>query len=336
MKNKLEPSTGSIVLYKDPKGELQLDVRLEKETVWLSQTQMAQLFQKDVRTISEHIHNVYFEGELKEGLTLRKFRIVRSEGGRKVQRTIEYYSLDVIISVGYRVKSLQGTQFRIWATKTLKDYLLQGYVVNQKRLLEQKEKFLELQRAVKFLTEKSNKLLLEDQTRELLLIINAYTNSLSLLFQYDEGKIKPFQKQKPTFVLTYDYAKDVIESIKKELQDKREVGLFFGQESGDKFKSAVSAIYQTFDGRDLYKTVEEKAANILYLTIKDHPFTDGNKRIASLLFIYFLDKNNYLWRRDYERKIADSTLVVLALLIAESEPNEKEVMVNLITNLLRD
>ena len=244
------------------------------------------------------------------------------------------YNLDIIISVGYRVKSLRGTQFRIWATKTLKDHLVKGYTINEKRLLQSQNQLKELQGAITFLQEKSKNELLTGQEHEILSLLANYSKTLTLLEQYDKEKISLVNKTKAKFTLKYDDAIAIIEKIKKELIAKKEASKLFGQESEEKFKAILGNIYQTFGGQELYPSLEEKAAHLLYFTIKDHPFVDGNKRIASFLFIYFLDKNNYLYRANGEKKINDNNLITLALLIAISPPDEKEKLIKIITNLL--
>ncbi len=327
-------SKGEIIIYQTPQKEVKLEVRLEKETVWLTQKQMALLFDKGIPTINEHIKNVYKEGELDRNSTIRNFRIVQTEGGRQVERDTEFYNLDVIISVGYRVKSHRGTQFRIWATKTLKEHLIKGYTINEKRLLEAREKFKELQTAITFLQEKSQKELLSGQATEILNLLSSYAKTLTLLEEYDKGKLKTIKGEKAKFVLQYEECQRVIKEIKKELIAKKEVSNLFGNETGKEFEGIIKNLYQFFSGKELYKTIEEKAAHLLYFTIKDHYFTDGNKRIASFLFVYFLDKNNYLYRKNGERKINDNTLVALALLIAESNPKEKDTLIKIIINLI--
>jgi len=324
---------GEVILYRAKDGRMVLDVRLQQETVWLNQKQMSTLFDKDVRTVNEHIQNIFKEKELPAKSVIRKFRITAADG--KVYAT-NFYNLDVIISVGYRVKSKRGTQFRIWATKVLKDYLIRGFALNQKRLAENQDKFKELQRTIAFIKNKSAQIELQGQTQELLSIIHQYARSLSLFYQYDKGTLAIRKGRKPHFVLRYEASKGFIGQIKAELTQKGEANNLFGQETGHKFESIIGTIYQTFDKNDLYPSIEEKAANLLYLIIKDHPFVDGNKRIASLLFLYFLDKNDYLWKDTSERKITDNTMVALALLIANSEPREKAIMIKIITNLLRD
>ena len=324
---------GEIVIYKSKEGP-KLKVRLEDETVWLTQKQMALLFDKGVSTINEHIRNIYKEGELKEESTIRKFRIVQNEGGRRVERDIDFYNLDVIISVGYRVKSLQGTQFRIWATKTLKEHLVKGYTINEKRLLQAHNQLQELQGAILFLQEKSKHKLLAGQEQEILNLLANYSKTLTLLEEYDREKLSLVKKTKGKFVLKYENAIKVIQEIKKELIAKREASDLFGQENGEKFQAILGSLYQTFGKKELYPSLEEKAAHLLYFIIKDHPFVDGNKRIASFLFIYFLDKNDFLYRETGEKKINDNALTALALLIAVSNPKEKDKLIKIITNLL--
>ena len=324
---------GEIVIYKSKDGP-KLEVRLDKETVWLTQKQMALLFDKEISTINEHIKNIYKEGELDEKSTIRKFRIVQNEGGRRVKRDIEFYNLDVIISVGYRVKSLRGTQFRIWATKTLKDHLVKGYTINEKRLLQAENHVQELQSTILFLQEKSKHKLLAGQEQEILNLLANYSKTLTLLEQYDKEKLSLIKKTKSQFVLKYEDAINVISKIKKDLVTKNEASDLFGQENSDRFKGILGSIYQTFGKKELYPSLEEKAAHLLYFIIKDHPFVDGNKRIASFLFVYFLDKNNFLYRKTGEKKINDNALTALALLIAISDPMEKDKLIKIITNLV--
>jgi death-on-curing family protein len=324
---------GEIVIYKSKEGP-KLKVRLEEETVWLTQKQMALLFDKGIPTINEHIKNIYKEGELKKESTIRKFRIVQNEGGRRVERDIDFYNLDVIISVGYRVKSLRGTQFRIWATKTLKEHLVKGYTINEKRLLQARDQLQELQGAISFLQEKSRHQLLAGQEQEIFNLLANYSKTFSILEQYDKEKLSIIKKTKCRFFLKYEDAINVIGKIKKELISKNEASHLFGQENGDKFKGILGAIYQTFGKKELYSSLEEKAAHLLYFIIKDHPFVDGNKRIASFLFVYFLEKNNFLYRNTGEKKINDNALTALALLIAVSNPKEKDKLIKIITNLL--
>ncbi len=333
MKKEKIVSKGEIVIYKAREKHIKLEVKLEKETVWLTQKQMAVLFDKNVRTINEHIQNIFREGELRQKSVIRKFRITASDG--KTYDT-SFYSLDAIISVGYRIKSQRGTQFRIWATMVLRDYLIKGHVLNQKRLVaENMKRFKDLQETVNFIKSKSRHLELAGHAHKLLDIVTEYTNALTILYQYDITSIKTSGKKKSVFAVTYGEVKNVVGEIKERLIKKEEATDLFGQESGHKFRSIIGNLYQTFDKKELYPSVEEKAAHLLYFTIKDHPFNDGNKRIASILFIYYLDKNGYLLKNNGEKKINDNTIVALSLLIATSDPSEKDVMIKIITNLLK-
>jgi death-on-curing family protein len=322
---------GEIIIYQTPKKEIELDVYLEEETVWLTQKQMAVLFDKGIPTINEHIKNIFRESELKENSVIRKSRITAADG--KMYET-QFYNLDVIISVGYRVKSHRGTQFRIWATKTLKDHLIKGYTINQRRLLEIKDKFQELQMSIAFLHKKADEKQIKGQEKEILNLLSSYAKTLTLLEEYDNGKLKKIKGKKAKFVLKYEECQRIIREIKTELITKKEASELFGQESDEKLKGILGNIYQTFDGKELYYSLEEKSAHLLYFVIKDHPFIDGNKRIASFLFVYFLDKNNYLYRASGEKKINDNALTALTLLIAVSDPKEKDKLVKIITNLL--
>jgi len=323
---------GKIVIYKSKDGP-KLEVRLEEETVWLTQKQMALLFDKGISTINEHIKNIFKEGELRENSVIRNFRITAADG--KTYET-NFYNLDVIISVGYRVKSLRGTQFRIWATKTLKEHLVKGYTINEKRLLQDRNRLQELQSAISFLQEKTKHKLLDGQEQEILNLLSNYSKTLTLLEQYDKKKLEVVKETKDKFVLKYEKAKQIVEKIKKELIDKKEASDLFGQETDDKFKAILGNIYQTFDRKEVYPSLEEKATHLLYFIIKDHPFVDGNKRIASFLFIYFLDKNDFLYRKTGEKKINDNALTSLTLLIAISDNKEKDILIKIITNLLSD
>jgi len=332
MKKEQEIKKGEIVIYKAKEGS-KLNVYLERETVWLSQKHMAELFDKDVRTINEHIKNIFKEGELKENSVIRNFRITAADG--KTYKT-NFYNLDVIISVGYRVKSLRGTQFRIWATKVLKQHLMKLIKSKKERLSELKaqSQLGELQKVILFLEENSKHKLLAGQGQEILNLLANYSKTLTLLEQYDNEKLKLIKNTKEKFVLEYSNAKQIIKEIKKELIAKKETSDLFGQDNGDKLKGIIGNIYQTFNKKALYSSLEEKAAHLLYFIIKDHPFVGGNKRIGSFLFVYFLDKNNYLYKDGYEKKINDNALTALALLIAIGDPKEKDTMIKIITNLL--
>jgi prophage maintenance system killer protein len=326
-----EIKKGEIAIYKAPKGEARVEVRLEKETVWLDTHQIASVFDVDRTVIVKHIGNIYQSRELLENSTCAKIAQVAADG--KI-RQMNIYNLDVIISVGYRVNSRKATDFRIWATRVLKNHLIEGYTINEKRLLQAESRFKELQEVVSFLREKSKHELLSGQGKEILDLLANYSKTLTLLEQYDKEKLSLVRRGRGKYRLTYEAAKLIISELKKELMAKKEAGTLFGQDYGEKLKGILGNLYQTFGGKELYLSLEEKAAHLLYFVVKDHPFVDGNKRIASFLFVYFLDKNSYLYKASGEKKINDNALVALALLIAESNPNEKDVLIKIITNLI--
>lgn len=323
-----------IVIYETTNKEIKIDIRLEKETLWASQNDMAKIFGVNTPAITKHLKNIFKDGELVKNETCSKMEQVQIEGSKKVKRTIEQYNMDAIIAVGYRINSLLGTKFRIWANKILKDYLLKGYSINEKKLLETQNKFKELQAAITIIEEKSKKELLSGQESELLNLLSKYAKTLTLLEAYDNGKISESKGTKTSFILTYINCKEIVTEIKTELMLKGEAGELFGNERESTFEGIISGLYQTHDSTELYPNVEDKAANLLYLVIKDHPFSDGNKRIGALLFVYFLDKTNMLFTFAGERKINDNALTALALLIAESDPNEKDIMVKITKSLL--
>ena len=325
-----ELKKGEIVIYKSPTGP-EIQVKLEKNTVWLDAHLIAQLFNVNRPAIVKHINNIYKTGELDKKSTCSVLEQVAADG--KI-RKMNLYNLDMIISVGYRVNSKQATQFRIWATKTLKEHLVKGYTINEKRLLQAKNQIQELQGAISFLQEKSKHELLAGQEQEIFDLLANYSKTLTLLEQYDKEKLPLIKNTKGKFILKYEEAINVISKIKEDLVAKKEASDFFGRENSDKLKGILGNIYQTFDKKELYPSLEEKGAHLLYFIIKDHPFVDGNKRIASFLFIYYLDKNNFLYRKTGEKKINDNTLTALAILIAISDPSEKDKLIKIITNLL--
>ena len=329
---KEELKKGEIVIYQTPDKKVKIDVSLENETIWLDAHKIAKIFDVNRPAIVKHIVNIYKTGELSENSTCSILEQIAADG--KV-RKMNMYNLDMIISVGYRVNSKRATQFRVWATNTLKNYLVKGYVVNEKRLLEAQNKFKELQSAVDFLKQKAKYKLFAGQEQEILNLLGDYSKTLTLLEQYDTEKVVLHKHGKGRFVLDYSAVKKVIIEIKKELVDKKEASEFFGQENGEKLKGLMGAVYQTFDKKELYPSIEEKSAHLLYFIIKDHPFVDGNKRVGSFLFVYFLDKNKYLYRETGERKINDNALTALALLIAVSDHKEKDKLIKIITNLLK-
>lgn len=317
--------SGEIVLYKAPDGTTSLEVKLEQETVWLSQVQIGELFAKDRRTISEHIGNVFKEKELSKKRTIRKFRIVQKEGGRSVVRAVDFYSLDVIISVGYRVKSKRGTQFRIWATQVLRDHLLKGYTVNERRLRD-------LNQAVRLIADMADRRDLSgDEAKALLSVVGEYRFALDLLDDYDYQRVSaPPANEKMTSPLSYPEALRIVERLRERFGGSP----LFGRQKDEGLQAALGAVMQTFGGQELYPSLEEKAANLLYFLIKNHAFIDGNKRIGAALFLWFLEKNGAIRDRKGERRIADAALVALTLLIAESKPVEKEIIVRIVTHLL--
>ncbi len=325
------PGENEIIIYTTEDGKETFEVNLKEETVWLSQRQMAELFEKDVRTINEHIGNIYKEKELNKSSTIRNFRIVQKEGNRLVERERSCYNLDIIISVGYRVKSQRGTQFRIWATNVLKNHLIQGYTINQKRLQESQAKIKELQKTSRMV----ERLLLQKNLESteatgLLQVILDYQKALHLLDEYDhqELEIKDITTQE-RFKLTYEKARKELGKLKGHYTS----GLF-GLEKDQSFASSIGAIYQSFDGKEVYPSIEEKAAHLLYFVVKNHSFVDGNKRIAASLFLWFLNENGILYNKDGSKRIADNALVALTLLIAESLSEEKDIMIKVIVNLI--
>ena len=325
-------NNSEITIFKTEDGKTEIQVKLENETVWLNLMQLSELFDRDKSVISRHINNVYRENELGKSSTVANFATVQFEGGRTVERNIEYYNLDVIISVGYRIKSQRGTQFRIWANKILKDYLIKGYSINEKRLVQQNEQLRQLQDSVKLLGQVLNhKELSGDESTGLLKIISDYAYALDILDQYDYQKLEITETSgKEIYQITYEEAISQIAKVKIAYGN----GELFGREKDDSFKSSISTIYQTFNGADLYPSVEEKAANLLYFVIKNHSFSDGNKRIAAFLFLYFLEKNGILFDEFRNKRIADNALVALTLMIAVSRPEEKDIMTKVIVNLI--
>ncbi len=321
-----------IKIYKTPDGKTSIEVKFEKETVWLSQKQMAELFDKDSDTIGLHLKNIYKSGELEEISTTEKYSVVRQEGKRKVKREIKFYNLDAIISVGYRVNSKRGVLFRKWATQLLKDYLIKGFAINQQRLQKQAEQLNKLKETINILGNALEyKELTSDESKGLLKIISDYSYALEILDQYDYQNLKIENTSgKEVYRLTYEEAIKQIELVKKTYGNSE----LFGHEKDNSFESSIATIYQTFGGVDLYPSIEEKAANLLYFIVKNHSFSDGNKRIAAFLFLYFLEKNGLLFTETGKKRIADNALVALTLMIAVSKPDEKETMIKVIVNLI--
>ena len=319
-----------IVIYQTEDGQTQIDVRMENETVWLTQAQMAELFQTDRTSIVRHINNIYKVEELDRESTCAKIAQVQMEGSRKVTRSIPYFNLDMIISVGYRVNSKRGIKFRQWANRILKEYLVKGYAVNQRIHSEQ---IAELRQLVQMVgrTIQSQQIEPNDENQALFDIVVDYTYALDTLDDYDYQRLHLAETtQEDKFHATYENAMEAI----KALRDKFGGSSLFGNEKDDSFKSSIGQIYQTFGGEELYPSVEEKAAMLLYLVTKNHSFSDGNKRIAATLFLWFLNNNGILYRPDGTKRLADNTLVALTLMIAESKTEEKDVMVKVVVNLI--
>jgi prophage maintenance system killer protein len=328
IKNEKIINRGEIIIYK-PQKEVKIEVKLDNETIWLNQAQISSLFQVERSVITKHLKNIFKGGELNEKSNVQKMHITNSD------KPVSFYNLDCILSVGYRVSSKKATEFRIWATKVLRNHLIQGYTVNAKRLAEANDKFNQLKNTISFLNNKISAKSLKGQEKEIVNLLNNYAKTLTILEQYDKGTIKTSKTKKAKFKIDYRTCSKIVSELKRELIIKKEAAQIFGNERDKALESIVKNLYQTFGRQELYGTIEEKSSHLLYLIIKDHPFSDGNKRIGSFLFVYFLDKNNYLYRENGEKKINDNALAALALLIAESNPKEKEQMIALITQLLK-
>ena len=319
----------SIEIYQAPNGEIEFRGDLEHETIWASLDQIAKLFNRDKSGISRHIKNIFNSGELDKDSTVVKIATVQTEGTRIVKREIEYYNLDMILSIGYRVDSKEATVFRKWATSILKQYLLDGYAINEKKLTTTKTLLDNLRQTIEMLSSKSI-----GYEKELLSLLQSYTKTLSLLESYDKDSIDDFEGYKSDYVLTYQESKEVLAKLKSNLVEKKEATELFANEKADELKGIIGNLYQTFGGVELYPSIEDKASHLLYFIIKDHPFNDGNKRSASFLFVYFLNKCNYLYKENGEKKINDNALTALTLLVASSNPNEKDLLIKLIKHLI--
>jgi prophage maintenance system killer protein len=325
---------GDVLVYQEKGGRVRLEVRLEGETVWLSLTQMAELFRRDKSVISRHLRNVFERGELVRKAVVAENATTAADG--KTYQ-VEYFNLDAILSVGYRVNSKRGTQFRIWATRTLRDHLLRGYTLNERRLRE--KGMGEMEQAVGLLarTLKRHELV-TDEGRAVLDVVEQYARSWRLLLEYDERRLakEPRRPRKPTGTLALESARRAIGSLREAVAATGAAPGLFGQERGDQLGAILGNVEQTFGGEPLYPSVQARAAHLLYFLIKDHPFADGNKRIGTLLFLEFLRRNAMLVRPDGAFRLADNTMVALALLIAESEPKQKDLMIRLVLSLLED
>ncbi|MEK6726577.1 MAG: virulence protein RhuM/Fic/DOC family protein [Deltaproteobacteria bacterium] len=322
--NTKDLSKGQVIVYKD-----KVEVRLDKETVWLTQKQLSELFNTERSVVTKHISNILKTRELERESVCAKFAHTAEDG--KVYQA-QYYNLDMIISVGYRVNSKQGTQFRIWATNVLKKHLVDGYTINEKRLSVAENKYRELQKSLRLLANVIHLEAVSDEAKGLIQVIMEYSRALDILDDYDHKRLSvPKGTRRARFKLTYEEARKLIEAMKQKFRDSPLVG----QEKDESFKGSIGAIYQTFAGKDLYTTVEEKAANLLYFVTKNHSFVDGNKRIAAALFVYFLEKNCILLRKDRTHRIDNNALVALTLMIAAGKPQEKDTMIKVILNLLK-
>ena len=319
-----------VEIYKSTDNAIQLQVSLDNDTVWLNRNQLATLFNRDIKTIGKHINNIFLEDELSKKSVVAKFATTAIDG--KTYQ-VDHYNLDVIISVGYRVKSKQGTQFRQWATQRLRDYLVKGYAINEKRLKEAENKFQELKQTVSLLnTIVKTKEVSGDEAQGLLKVLSDYAFALDILNRYDHQTLKIDEtNSEEVFRISYSEAIRAIDGLKIKFGGSE----LFGNEKDDSFKGSLETIYQTFDGVDLYSSVEEKAAHLLYFVTKNHSFSDGNKRIAAFLFVWFLDRNNLLYHQE-SKVIDDNALVALTLMIAESKSDDKDMMVKVIINLINN
>ncbi len=320
---------GEVIIYAAGNKSPRLEVKLEGETVWLNQKQIAALFKTERSVITKHLGNIFSSKELAENSVCAFFAHTASDG--KTYKTV-FYNLDAIISVGYRVNSSRATQFRVWATQILKKHLVEGYTINQKRLSEQQHKLEALQKAIKLIHRaKAGRTLDYKEATGLLDVIDNYSYALGLLDDYDKKKLKVSNTSKGgKFKLTYD---TVIKAV-GEMKARCGGSEIFGREKDQSLKSSVATIYQTFGGQELYPSIEEKAANLLYFIVKNHSFIDGNKRIAAAVFLWFLEKNRLLYRGDGSKRLADNALVALTLMIAESRPQEKDTITTLVVNLI--
>ena len=322
MENKIE-------IYQSSNGGIEFRGDSAKETIWASLNQIAELFGRDKSVISRHIKNIFANEELDKTSTVAKIATVQKEGKREVVRDIEYFNLDMILSIGYRVDSKEATQFRRWATSVLKKYITDGYAINEQKVTQTKELLSNLKQTINFLSSKEI-----GQEKEILSLLHTYTKTLSLLESYDKSSIEDFRGNSAEYVLTYEEAKKVISQLKNELMKKAEASELFGNEKANELAGIIGNLYQTFGGDELYASIEDKATHLLYLIIKDHPFNDGNKRTAAFLFIYFLDKCDYLYKHSGEKKINENALTTLTLLVASSDPKEKDILIKLIKHLL--
>lgn len=324
--------TRQIEIFQTEDGRTEIEIRLEQDTLWLSQAQLAELFGKDVRTINEHVKNIFKEGELATEATIRKFRIVRQEGKRQVRREIDHYNLDMAISVGYRVNSLKGTQFRIWATQRLREYLEQGYTINKARF---EQNAAELEQALCLIKKAARSSELgRDTGRGLVEIVSRYTQTFLWLQRYDEGLLEEPEGESGGLLPTPEMAMEALAQLRDQLMVKGEATLLFARPRSDGLSGIFGNLDQTVFGDPAYPTIESKAAHLLYFVVKNHPFTDGNKRSGAFLFVDFLNRNQRLFDDEGQAVINDAGLAALTLLVAESDPKQKDTLIRLIMNML--
>lgn len=326
----------SIEIFLSSDKVVELRVKLEDDTVWLTQGQIVDLFQSSKPNISEHVKHIFAEGELERELTVRNFRTVQNEGKRQVSREIEHYNLDLILSIGYRINSKRGTQFRQWASERLKEHLIKGYTINEERIRQLKDGFSQLEQTIKLIQQSGQSDGIDvHEAKGLLEIIANYTRSFILLNQFDSNRLELKKlNENIIYEISYEEAVHAIEELKKILIKKKEASGLFGNQKDDSFAGLLGNIVQSFDGEYVYSSIEEQAAHLLYFIVKNHPFSDGNKRIGAFLFILFLEKNHHRFKKSGEIKINDNGLTALTLLVAQSEPKDKELMIKLIINLI--
>ena len=325
-----------IAIYETADGVIATEVRLEDETVWLTQRQIAEIFASSPENVLMHLQNIFRDGELPEEGTTKDFLVVRQEGARQVKRSLKHYSLDAIISVGYRVNSKKGTQFRIWANRILKEHLVQGYTLNQQRLTQQQENIRQLERTLSLFQQNLIEQASLPEARGLVNVIAGYARTFVLLNQFDSERL-PLGDFATTihYEIREDEALAGIAALKADMLGRGEASELFGNQKDDSFAGILGNILQSFGGEYLYPSIEEQAAHLLYFVIKNHPFSDGNKRIGAFLFIWFLQRNQHHLKSDGELKINDNALAAIALLVAQSDPAQKQLMIHLIMNLVR-
>lgn len=314
-----------LVLYRSKDGSIELDVQMEQESIWLSLKQLSALFERDKSVVSRHLRNIYKEGELEKKTTVARNATVQNEAGRQVTRNIDYYNLDAIISVGYRINSKRGTEFRIWATNVLKQHLVKGYTENEKRLKE-------LKQTLKLPSDISKrKALSGDEASILLQTVSEYAAALDLLDDYDHQRVRIGKvSRRKAKAVSYEETMNLIDAMRQKFGDSA----VFGNEKDESLHSSLNAVMQSFDGKDVYPSVEEKAAHLLFFLVKNHSIVDGKKRIAAAVFLRFADKNKLIYDKEGHKRIADNALVAMTLMIAESHPSEKEVITSMLTNLI--